>query len=160
MAICVELDKTLEGMEMQGDESHSYLDRHSGEISLISGEELRAAEDDDSLDDYPEWQHENIKIARKIICDKDENLLELPTKFDINEYRMMERFCLSVENEQISEELDRAIRGRGAFRGFKDRIYQHELQDDWFKFRDEALKEIAIDWCETNNITYIDKEEK
>ncbi|WP_276662556.1 UPF0158 family protein [Syntrophomonas wolfei] len=52
-------------------------------------------------------------------------------------------------------ELLYAIRGRGAFRRFKDKVQRLGIQQQWDKFREEAFKEIAIDWCEYNNIPYI-----
>ncbi|HBK53079.1 UPF0158 family protein [Syntrophomonas wolfei] len=58
-------------------------------------------------------------------------------------------------NEKIMNELLYAIRGRGAFRRFKDKVQRLGIQQQWDKFREEAFKEIAIDWCEYNNIPYI-----
>jgi len=48
--------------------------------------------------------------------DDNKNFLGLPTKFDIDEYRIMERFCLSIQDEKTSEALYIAIKGSGAFR--------------------------------------------
>ncbi len=28
------------------------------------------------------------------------------------------------------------------------------LEDDWYRFRDEAYKEIAIAWCDDNGIIF------
>jgi len=80
----------------------------------------------------------------------------LPTKFDIHEYSIMEKFCYSVKNEQIADALCNAIRGSGAFRRFKDEIQRRGIAEDWYKFRGEAILKIARDWCEANEIDYID----
>ena len=66
----------------------------------------------------------------------------------------MERFCYSVEDEELSNELLDQIRGSGAFRRFKDAIYRHGITDDWYRFRQAALEEIAVKWLEANNIPY------
>ena len=68
----------------------------------------------------------------------------------------MERFCLFVSDEKISAVLLDKIRGSGAFRRFKDTIYRYEIEKDWFKFKDEAYKEIAISWLESNGFAYAD----
>lgn len=82
--------------------------------------------------------------------------IALPSKFDIiNEYSMMERFALSVDDE-ISDYLQTAIKGRGAFRQFNDGVSRFGIEEDWYEFRDEKYKELAIDWCEDNNIRYVD----
>lgn len=66
----------------------------------------------------------------------------------------MKDFCLSLDDGEISESLSNAIHGKGAFRYFKDSIHRYGIADQWYKFRDAVIKEIAIEWCEANNIEY------
>ncbi|MFQ6115353.1 MAG: hypothetical protein ACE5NG_14940, partial [bacterium] len=56
----VKLDAIIEGMECQSDERTSYLNKKTGEVVTISDEEFSAVEDEEPIDDYPEWQQENI----------------------------------------------------------------------------------------------------
>jgi len=86
----------------------------------------------------------------------DDDYLKLPSKFNVDEYEIMERFCLSIPNEKISNVLSDMIRGSGAFRRFKDLIYRYDIEKDWYKFRDEAYKEIAVSWLESNDFAYTD----
>ncbi len=58
---------------------------------------------------------------------------------------------------KISEILYNSIKGRGTFRRFKDNIYKYNLEEDWYKFRDEAIKQIVIKWCKDNEINYIEE---
>jgi len=67
----VKLDNIIDGMEIQTDESSSFLNIRTGEIVTISDEESRAAEDDKSIDMFPEWQHELINIAKEILHSHD-----------------------------------------------------------------------------------------
>ena len=39
--------------------------------------------------------------------------------------------------------------------GFKDAIIRFGIEENWYRFREEALKDIAIRWCERNDITFI-----
>jgi hypothetical protein len=66
----------------------------------------------------------------------------------------MERFCRSVEDDDMRDDLFNAIQGSGAFRRFKDSIHKHGVADDWYKYRDDELREIAIAWCDENGISY------
>jgi len=66
----------------------------------------------------------------------------------------MRRFCYTIDDEVIREELLNAIHGSGAFRMFKSVIRGNDLEDEWFAYRNEAFKEIAIQWCEENEIEY------
>ncbi|WP_425429451.1 hypothetical protein [Desulfoscipio geothermicus] len=47
-----------------------------------------------------------------------------------------------------------SIKGSGAFRRFKDNIHRYQIAKNWYKYRDEAIKRIAIEWCEGNGIRY------
>jgi hypothetical protein len=153
MSVTVNLSDIIDGMESQSDENSSYLDKETGEVVLVSEYDMKAAENDEPLEDYPDWEQEQIAIARDIINETG-RYLELPTKFDINEYEIMERFCLSLEDPQIRELLQSKIKGSGAFRRFKDTLYQNGIQDDWFAYRNEAYREIAIEWCQENDIEF------
>jgi ribosomal protein S18 acetylase RimI-like enzyme len=156
MSVPVKLSEIIDAMDFQLDESSAYLDKSTGEVVILMEEEMRAAEEDEPLDDYAEWERESIQKAVKILYDDRENYPSLPTKWDIHEYRIMEKFCLSIEDQHISDSLYRAIKGSGAFRRFKDGVYRFGIQDDWYKYRYEAFKEIAIEWCEEREVEYID----
>ena len=68
----------------------------------------------------------------------------------------MEDFCIAYPNEAMSEDLLDLIRGSGAFRRFKNYINRYGIEQDWYNYRDNAYKEIAIAWLEENGITYTD----
>ena len=156
MTISVKLDDIIDGMECQSDESNSYLNKRTGTVVSISDEEMQAAEDNDPIEDFPEWQQDLIKIAKEILQETGD-YIGLPSKFDIDEYSIMERFCLSIDDPEISDTLYSLIKGSGAFRRFKDALYEYDLSDDWYKYRNNALKEIAIEWCQENGIEFEEK---
>jgi Uncharacterised protein family (UPF0158) len=151
-ALRVKLSDLIEGMDFQSDEQSSFLNLTTGEVVSITDEELRAAENDAPLKDFPEWQHDAIRIARDIV--ETDHYLPLPDRFEINEYQIMERFCLSVDNDDLRDDLCDAIRGRGAFRRFKDRVQAYGIAEAWYRYRDEALREIAMAWCEAHSLQY------
>src|SRR5438105_4066602 len=152
MAVQVKLKDIIEGLEFLTDEGSSYLNTTTGEVVYVTTEELRAAEEDAPLEAFPEWQHDAIRIAGEII--ETDYYLPLPDRFEIHEYSIMERFCLSVNDDDLRDDLCDAIRGRGAFRRFKDRVQVYGMAEDWYRYRDAALREIAIAWCEAYGIRY------
>ena len=97
-------------------------------------------------------------MARQILDDEDDVFWQLPTQTDMHEYGIIERFCATVRDQKIAYRLVAAIKGPGAFRRFKSEIRKHWIADDWYKFRDDALKEIAVEWCKENGIEYVDDE--
>ena len=151
-ALPVKLSDLIEGLELQADESFSYLNTTTGEVVSVTTEELRAAEAEKPLADFPAWQHDAIRIAGEILA--TDYYLLLPTKLDIHEYSIMERFCYSIDDDDIGDDLWRALRGRGAFRYFINKIREHGLAQAWYQYRDAALQEIAIAWCAEHGIRY------
>ena len=85
MAVQVKLKDIIEGLEFLTDEGSSYLNTTTGEVVYVTTEELRAAEEAQSLEDFPEWQHDAIRIAGEIL--ETDHYLPLPDRFEIHEYR-------------------------------------------------------------------------
>src|SRR5215813_10363757 len=75
-ALRVKLSDLIEGLEFQSDECFSYLNTTTGEVVSVTTEELRAAEEDEPLEDFPEWQLDAIRIAGEIL--KTDHYLPLP----------------------------------------------------------------------------------
>jgi hypothetical protein len=154
MPLPVKLNDVIEALEAAGEELTHYLDRTTGEIVMISNEEMEAAEEDEPISAYPDWQREAILKAREILK-SDENFIALPDQFDIHEYKIMEDFCLAFEERRVGEELHRLIKGSGAFRRFKDAIYSLGADKAWYQFRQTEIERIAIEWLEEQQIPYI-----
>lgn len=155
MNMQVKLKDIIEEMEIQFEESLSLLNMKTGEIVLVTSEDLIDAEDDKPFDHLPEWEQENRKLAIDVI-ENFENYIELPTKYEVNEYDIMKSFCLSVNDQRKRKSLLRAIKGKGAFRRFKDKIIDFNMEGQWYIYRDESFKQIAIKWCQEHKINYIE----
>ena len=121
MTLVVSLRDVVGEMQMLSDDRHAYLNKVTGELIMISDDDIAMAKSDEA-DELSEWQDEFVQDAKKVLSSED--YLELPSKFDIHEYEIMERFCLSFPDEKISDVLLGKIRGSGAFRRFKDTIYR------------------------------------
>ncbi|WP_342043879.1 UPF0158 family protein [Bacillus sp. OTU2372] len=155
MSIQVKLKDIIDEMEVQIEESRSLLNIKTGEILSVTTEDLRAAEDEQPFDHLPEWERENRMVAIDVV-ENFENYIELPTKYDVNEYEIMENFCLTVSDQRQQESLTRAIKGKGAFRRFKDKIIDFGIENKWYSYRDECFKQIAIEWCRENEVDFIE----
>lgn len=160
MGTPAKLSEILDSMDFQTAESSSYLDKSTGKVILLTSDEMYAAEEGEALDDYEEWERENIETARRIVEDGDESLVPLPSKWDINEYEIMESFCHSLPEGQTRDALCITIKGSGAFRRFKESLHVFDLVQQWYKYRDAEMRTIAIDWCEEYEIPYIDDTKK
>lgn len=90
----------------------------------------------------------------ELIDNNPERFMRFPTKFEIHDYSIMESFILSYSNSSLRDRLLSAIKGRGAFRKFKDLIIQFEIEEEWYKYQGTAYKKIAIRWCRDNDLEY------
>ena len=109
-------------------------------------------EDPDAASDAPQWQKDLLPKAREVLASED--FIPLPSKFEIHEWAIMECFAQSLTDAAVSDELDAALHGRGAFRRFKDTVQRLGIADEWYRFRDAALEEIAVEFLETHGIAY------
>ena len=156
MKAIVSIKDVVNEMDVLNDEHSAFLNRHTGALVTLSSEELSAAEEDDNIDEYPEWQRDMIVKAKEVIDSDD--YLPLPNKFDIHEYHIIEDFCCSIADDEIREGLLDKIRGRGAFKRFKDAIQMNGNEEEWYRFRQEELEKITIEWLEANQIPYAKNE--
>ena len=157
----VKISSIIDSISLQSYNTLCYLDRAKGELFLVSKDQSlaaeRAAEESDELEDYPEWQNEQVELAREILVDdKEEKYIAIPVKFVSHEYSTMDNFCLSLEDKELYRPLFHAIIGRGAFRRFSDCIHRYGIAGDWHRYRFNAMKRIVINWCKANNIEYIE----
>lgn len=67
-------------------------------------------------------QMEEYKALAAEMENTPERFLRFPTKYEIHQYRMMEAFIDRLSSGKVQEELAYAIRGKGAFRRFKQSV--------------------------------------
>ena len=129
------LNEVIEALDFTNDELEYYYNPKNGEITMLNSVILKDS-NEEQLDEV---------FAKNIM---------LPTKYDINEYKMMEDFIKTVKDLKIQNQLYISINGHGAFRRFKDTCIYYSIINDWYKFRDKKYQKIAINWCKENNIEF------
>ena len=155
MAREVKLAVIIEALEMADDSISSYLDVETGEVHSITEEEFDFAEDPETdVEELPDWQREAVKLARSIQQQEGKRYLALPSKFDVHEWAIMDRFSMTLRDAQIRNDFHGGIRGAGAFRLFKHLLTEYNLWDAWNQFKQAELQQIAIQWCKENSITF------
>ena len=97
---------------------------------------------------------EEDKALAAAIEDMPDRFLRFPTKYEIHQYRIMEDFVDQLSPGKAQEELVHAIRGKGAFRRFKQSVRYHGLEQRWYDYLAEAYRELAIRWCEEEGLEY------
>ena len=158
MGAIVKLQAVMEAIDLP-EEWEALLDPETGEIHTMTDEDRSVLDEEEDEDEegfeMPEWQKESTAKLRELL--DSGRALTLPGRFEVHEWDLMRRFATSVEDLDESEELLGAIHGTGAFRMFKTTIARLGLRESWFKYRDEALREIALEWLEENGIEYAEE---
>jgi hypothetical protein len=152
MAVIVSLSDVIEQMDLVTDEATAYINRKTGELITLTHEEAALTEDPDEAAAAPQWQKDFLPKVQEVLASED--YIPLPSKFEIHEWSIMERFARSLTDAAVSDELDAALHGRGAFRRFKDAVHRLGIADEWYRFREAALEEIAIEFLEAHGIAY------
>lgn len=154
----VKLSDLMEALEFDMPDHLSRVDVQEGRVVLVERSVLNAAEegDEELLRRLPEWQKAEADIARAIAEDPGDRFVDAPDRFEFHEYHQMERFIRAVDDDEAAEQLWRAIKGKGAFRYFKDTAHRLGLLDDWFRYRANAMKEFVIAWAERNHVPFED----
>lgn len=147
----VKLSSIVEGIEFQSDESQSYLKKSTGEVLHFADDEINVAESNKDVSEQPDWYIEAVKRAKELL-ENEQDYIPLPSKYDFHEYRVIEKFILSLPIEEQRDELIGLIKGKGAFARFHEGLERFLLRDKWYQYRNSALSDFARDWCEENDI--------
>ncbi len=146
----LKLSDLIIGMESDSDFIECYVNPEEGSLVYVSQDDRFELNRLDEEDELP------ADLA--LIFEVTEGYLyrRVPTRYEIDEYGMMEDFIYSLDNTLIKEKLSYAINGKGAFRRFKDTAFDYGIIDRWYEFRDKAYKKVAIEFCRDSEIDFVD----
>ena len=127
-----------DAFENNAPEVHSYLHFDTGEVIRIV----------DGVADP--------SMHTRIISDS--RYLRIDPVSSREQYRWMERFIATVEDEELRRRLNIAIDGKGAFRRFKDALVSHPVdRERWFAFRSERLRSCMESWLTAHGIHSVER---
>ena len=119
----VDLDALAQALEDHGDFTHWFVDPATGEVIPWS----------EDMDDEPNPE--------------DRGALYVDPLPSFEAYGDMQAFVARVPERRAADLLARAIEGRGAFRRFKDTLFEFPaLREAWFAFHDVRMSRRAIEW--------------
>lgn len=136
----IPLKQVIQAIEEANEVFTSFWDTKTGKTVYLA-DPLMTDEMDESL------------VAE--IENAPERYLRFPSKHEIHQYRIMEDFIDQLSPGKAREELAYAIRGKDAFRQFKQSVRYHGLEQRWY-YLTEAYRELAIHWCAEECLEYIE----
>ena len=135
----IPLKQVIQAIEEANEVFTSFWDTKTGKTVYLA-DPLMTGETDDALS--AEMENE------------PERFLRFPTKYEIRQYRIMEDFIDQIPPGKAQEELAYAIRGKDAFRRFKQSVRFHGLEQRWYDYLAQAYREFAIRWCAEEGLEY------
>lgn len=151
MGVVLSLRDIVDAIESQSNEGEAYLDPETGEIVQVTEDDRALVEEGVADDDLPDWQRESMPKIREAL--ESERFLALPDRLEVHEWAIMERFS-QEQNPNARKALLGAVHGSGAFRHFRGAVERLGLLESWYRYRNEAIKQIARDWLEENKLAY------
>ena len=170
------LTDLADALDMGNMEMTAYLDLETGEVLFVSDEARRELER--FYESMPEeiWlsseeeqeaaivaaleecrsynvEDEELVDARAVEAGLNTRFVELPEVNSHEGYRDMEAFIDTVTTPRLQRRLDSAIRGRGAFRRFKDELFDDPAERErWFAYKQERHVERIRRWLARERI--------
>ena len=136
----IPLKQVIQAIEEANEVFTSFWDTKTGKTVYLAGPLMIDMTED--------------KALASAIEDMPERFLRFSTKYEIHQYRIMEDFIDQLPPGRAQEELACAIRGKGAFRRFKQSVRYHGLEQRWYDYLAEAYRELAIRWCAEKGLEY------
>jgi len=133
------LNELINVFEENSFEIQHFLDVETGEMITLIDEGI-SGEDD-------------TELREEIEKGFNKRYFRIPEQDSHEGYRDMVRFTETVEDENLQEKLWIALDGKGAFRRFKNVLYDYpEERERWFAFQNERVKQRVLDWLEVNDL--------
>lgn len=167
MTLKIKKSDLLEAFEMGSVEVTFYLDSQTGRVVVVDDESrFSIHEYSDSSDDLdtlkaairaddmlPDWQRDPLLITAEVLYGDPDRYIEIPSVTSREGYDDMEAYIETLEAGHLRDLLEVAINGKGAFRRFKDVLYDYpDAREAWFTFQAQRLHDRMMEWLADHDI--------
>lgn len=145
----------------------AYLDSESGEVLFVEEDSVSQLDDiftnEETLEsmiatiqartDMSDYERELLINTARIESNTDDRYLLIPKQDSREGYRDMEDYIESIADTHLQELLAVAIQGSGAFRRFKNVLFDYpEAENNWYKFCELSEQKRISDWFASEEI--------
>ena len=138
-------------MAMESHDSSWYLDRETGEVLMVTDDDLDLAEGED-VDpiEFPDPEIAEIAVA---IHEGSPRYVAVDPVPSHHGFRIMEDFVATLPDGAAHRELSRALDRRRPFRSFKDALHGFpDVREAWFRYQERRMLKEARGWLEVEGI--------
>lgn len=148
----VDLNDVIECIEFEGELLTHYYNKKTGVIIYIEDSSTAnyKADDIQNIDKFEEWEKELI-LSLHDFKENYNDYIQLPNHADIDEYGMMINFTNTIEDSDIRNTI---LENKDSFRELRNAIENVGLGSEWYDYREDSERNLAIKWCKDNNIEF------
>ena len=146
-------------LEIEG--FRAYFDRRTARIVAIEKWAMKAAKNgrEKPIGGVDNWKEE-VETAQEIINDKTGRFIQPPDKSSFDEDRCKAQFVNTVRDPRIAKKLALTLTEKDKFHifpaSFASVLYRFGLEEQWYKYLADAMKQFVIKWAKENNLPYED----
>jgi hypothetical protein len=164
----LDLEDLALAFETNMPEAGQYLDLDTGEVVLVQddiGREVERVYQEIDGDDsaalaaelqrrgVPQDERDELLQADLVEVGFGTRFIRIPHVESHDAYEDMESFIETVQDARLQDRLWNAIRGKGAFRRFKDTLYDYPGERErWFTFTNAQMRRRVLDWLRDEGI--------
>lgn len=141
MPLPVSLREVVGQMDGLPDDWRLVVNRVTGEILMLPNES---------------GEVEDLDREDRARVEASDDFIDLPGKFEIHEYRIMQTFVEQEASGKVQAALSKAIEGRGVFRRFKDRAHDLGVIEEWYRYKDRQIGDLAATFLAAEGISFRD----
>jgi len=136
------------------DETRGALEELIEEMYDEEGNQLIALEELlQQREDIQEWRKEVLLEADRLDREYGRRYIRVEPVDPYQDYNDMDDFIATPDDDELRDRLWNAIRGRGAFRYFKDLIARYpNVEKQWHAHKDARAKERLLRWLDDHDI--------
>ena len=103
--------------------------------------------------DIQDWRKDVLLEADRVDREFGSRYISVERDDPYQDYNDMDRFIATLDDDRLQDRLWDAIRGRGAFRRFKDLIVRYpDVEEQWDAYQDARAKERLLRWLDAHDI--------
>jgi hypothetical protein len=136
--LTIRADELIMAFEDNNPDAQHFFDRQTGEVLSIFTDLADEEEQQELLDADP---------------DRYVRLDPVPSWVG---YEIMSDFLETLPESKVRRELSQALERKRPFRRFKDVLLNYpEVEEDWFRFHEQAFIKIIQEWLDVNDLEVI-----
>jgi hypothetical protein len=148
MSTHVSLLRIAEDLEALDHDAVLFLDLQTGATHTLSTRHFFDGETMVELADGEFFDREEMDVS--------DRFARMPDRRDVDDYRVMVRFCATIPDLVQRRMVEAALEGKGAFRRFRETVARIDRLEAWYAFRTAACAEVVRRLLEREEIPFED----